>query len=184
MSDAAANSKIGNPFAAHRVKCDTLRNMLATVNRTHVDFWSLDVESHEMVVLRHYVPADVSVSVLLVEDVNHESRALDFLCFSKGFVKFHQLALDRVFVSRSELSRIPAQAWMPEEMLNVTQDHFDKQEKAWACNSRALDYAREKCVCAAGLTHATDKRCSQRSKNMMQATAKGHGIAKSSLALS
>ena len=96
----------------NRVECDTLENMLAGAGRAReedgrirVDFWSLDVEGHELTVLG--VPGweeRVRVRALLVEDVGAAARPdqLDMLLSRRGYVKAHQLHVDSLYTLRGE----------------------------------------------------------------------------------
>ena len=70
-----------------------------------VDFWSLDVEGHELTVLG--VPGwedSVRVRALLVEDVGAAARPdqLDMLLTRRGYVKAHQLHVDSLYTLRGE----------------------------------------------------------------------------------
>jgi hypothetical protein len=171
MSRSGVNSKLtGNGgYRRHRVQCNTLRHMLDRVGQRDVDFWSLDVEGHESVVMHQYEPSDVHVSTMLIEDGGQPPRAFDYLMNKKGFVKFYQLLGDAVYVSRSSLDLVPADVWLfPDNIAYpgsgvVRTDHLDQnflfQEKAWKCNQEALKEARNKCVCLPELTSENDKSC-------------------------
>jgi len=78
-----------------------LDQMLAAVNRTHVDFWSLDIEGFEMIVLSSVPWAKVSFSTIVIEDIHLNMRELDMFMTMSGFMKVHQLVMDSVWVPRS-----------------------------------------------------------------------------------
>lgn len=57
------------------MKCNSLANMLSLHNIPRVDFWSLDVEGHEMTVLTSVNFSAVDIAVLLVEGKSYCVRA-------------------------------------------------------------------------------------------------------------
>lgn len=102
----ATSSKSGGSM-----KCNSLANMLRLHGIPRVDFWSLDVEGHEMTVLQSVDFAAVDVQVLLVEDYSISTRLLDRLLSERGYNKYHQLPVDTVHVRRSH--RLPDEVWYP-----------------------------------------------------------------------
>ena len=104
----------GRPPKSRMVRCDTLHAMLARAGRSPaaVDFWSLDVEGHELSVLG--VPGwerNVSVRVLLVEDIQISSSVLDRTLLERGVAKVAQLPVDALYVNASALSGRTAPLW-------------------------------------------------------------------------
>eukprot|EP00966_Prymnesium_polylepis_P266736 6162044-Prymnesium_polylepis.1 len=77
--------------------CNSLHTMLARVGRSRVDFWSLDVEGHEMAVLQAG-DWQQSVHAILVEDNKLDVRALDALLASKGYGVRARFLVDSLFV--------------------------------------------------------------------------------------
>lgn len=93
------------------VPCDTLHAMLGRAPPT-IDFWSLDVEGHELSVLG--VPGwerNLSVRVLLVEDIHLATSLLDRALLERGFAKVAQLPVDSLFVNASALGGRAAPSW-------------------------------------------------------------------------
>merc|ERR1719199_1276931 len=84
-----------------------LDQMLADVGRTHVDFWSLDIEGFEMNVLSS-VPWDrISFSTIVIEDVHLNTRELDMFMSMSGFMKVHQLVMDSLWIPRNTAQSFP-----------------------------------------------------------------------------
>lgn len=83
------------------LSCNTLESMLGT--RKKIDFWSLDVEKHELEVLKTIDYETIEISVLLVEDFWHPVGQMDvFLLNGKtGFFKMSQLPIDSVYVHKN-----------------------------------------------------------------------------------
>jgi FkbM family methyltransferase len=87
--------------AAGSVQCSPLKEILASQGQSTIDFWSLDVEGAEIDVLSSFDFHDVPVTALLIEDFWVNQRDLDYLVTSKGFIKYRQLAVDSLYLSRS-----------------------------------------------------------------------------------
>jgi hypothetical protein len=84
------------------VGCDSLTNILAELGRTHVDFFILDVEGAEFVVLDSIEFNKVSISSWLIESNKLFGSKLDYIMNMKGYFKFHQLSIDSLYVNRAE----------------------------------------------------------------------------------
>jgi len=98
------------------VKCSSLESMLQRVNVTDniIDFWSLDVEGHEMTVLKTIDFDKIHVGVLLIEDFWIPTRELDQLMYDSNFVKLYELPIDALYVNRSLLlSKNTNKVWLP-----------------------------------------------------------------------
>ena len=106
--------KVGSSPRADQLamNCDSLKNMMDRVNMQRVDFWSLDVEGHEMTVLQSVDFSITSVSVMLVEDYFISTRNLDRLLSENGYNKYHQLAVDTVHVKRNH--KYVNEVWYPQ----------------------------------------------------------------------
>ncbi len=103
-----------NRAKLHRVICHPLAKILSLLNRTHVDYFSLDVEGHELAVLKT-IPFDrLDVTTLSVEfthvgeldgKVSSKSQMVKFMK-SKGYkvrakvTHYNNLANDFIFVKR------------------------------------------------------------------------------------
>jgi FkbM family methyltransferase len=109
MSQSAVNSKVGSHYRSHKVQCMPLDAMMASVGQTEVDFWSLDVEGYEEVVLR--VPGwelRTNVRVLLVEvDKVKSHKRFEALLEERGFVKVARIHGDDIYVNRAMLPMVP-----------------------------------------------------------------------------
>ncbi len=92
------------------VQCNTLKSMLSTHKIESVDLWSLDVEGYEMQTLKAI--GDVPISVILVESFWISAKMLDLHLTRKGFIKYHEMAIDSLFVNRS--FTVNSQVWYPD----------------------------------------------------------------------
>jgi hypothetical protein len=104
------------------LKCSSLEEMLAIAPggpRTHIDFWSLDVEGFELDVLQGVDFRIVSFSTLLIEDFWVSQRKLDFAVLNapgSALVKVLQMPIDSLYVNReTTLQAMPAKFWYPTE---------------------------------------------------------------------
>jgi Methyltransferase FkbM domain len=103
------------------VKCSSLEDMLTIAPggaRTHVDFWSLDVEGFELDVLQGVDFRKVSFSAILIEDFWVSQRRLDFAVLNAPgsvLVKVLQMPIDSLYVSRETLKAMPTEFWYPTE---------------------------------------------------------------------
>jgi len=88
------------------MKCMSLRQILDTYaeGRRHVDFWSLDVEGHELSVLESVDFSEIDVTALLIEDMHLDHRALSYAMTKNQMVLYYQLASgDSVWVNRQSM---------------------------------------------------------------------------------
>lgn len=116
MTNEGAGSRvIGGDGAS---ECSTLLSMLQSSEdwdpERGVSLWSLDIEGYELTVLDSVDFASIKMDTILIEDhchVRELSRKLD----ESGFVKFHQLPIDAVFVPRG--FEMPEKIWYNEDYL-------------------------------------------------------------------
>jgi len=104
--------------------CTTLEKMLKrSVNRNQevIDFWSLDVEGHEMSVLNSVDFKRISVRALLVEDFFLSLRDLDYLLYKKGFKKLAPLGIDSLYAPK-DLEE-PLEFWYPDNFFKHIEFH-------------------------------------------------------------
>ena len=99
--------------SGHKVDCNPLDVMLQRVGQTRVDFWSMDLEGYERIVINSTDFGHLEVGVLLVEDFHLSNRELDLLMARKGFLKAMQLPHDSVYVSRQTRVCWPSDFWEP-----------------------------------------------------------------------
>ena len=103
-------AKIGS-----QVQCDSIQSMLSRSGNAGVEIslWSLDVEGHEMTILKDLNYAQVNVLLFLIEDFWLSARELDLFMSQHSFLKYHQLAIDSVFVNRTRISSLQTVVWYP-----------------------------------------------------------------------
>lgn len=88
------------------MKCMSLRQILDTYaeGRRHVDFWSLDVEGHELSVLKSVDFSEIDVTAVLIEDMHLDHRELSYAMTKNQMVLYYQLASgDSVWVNRQSM---------------------------------------------------------------------------------
>jgi len=88
------------------MKCMSLRQILDTYaeGRRHVDFWSLDVEGHELSVLKSVDFSEIDVTAVLIEDMHLDHRELSYAMTKNQMVLYYQLASgDSVWVNRESM---------------------------------------------------------------------------------
>jgi len=109
MSRAGVNSRVGAKWMSHLVSCKPLEMMMQRTGRTVIDFWALDVEGFELVVLNSSDwHTRVNVRVILVEvDKIANQAAFDAMMLDRNFVKVVSMGADAVFVNRAALSSAP-----------------------------------------------------------------------------
>lgn len=130
---AAQPSRLGMRFSGvitavggrHHVDCNPLDVMLRRAGQQRADFWSMDLEGYERVVINATDFSLSEVDVLLVEDFHLSNRELDLQLARKGFLKAMQLPHDAVYVSRRAEVCWPRHFW--------EQKDFDKW---WASEVR------------------------------------------------
>lgn len=106
----------GTGTGQRTVQCSPLGDMLAlssNASRTHVDLWSLDVEGFEMTVLEGVDWGNISVSVMLIEDFWLDTRKLDLFMTRHSFYKYHEMAIDAVYVRRGTAVHASDTIWYP-----------------------------------------------------------------------
>ena len=107
----------GSTQEGNDMKCASLETMLLSAPRgprTHVDFWSLDVEGYEITVLSGVNFHKISVSVLLVEDFWISQRRLDEVLLNSehtNLVKAKQFPIDSLFIKKD--LELPSPLWYP-----------------------------------------------------------------------
>jgi FkbM family methyltransferase len=109
--------------APRDTQCSPLSDMLKRddPSRSHIDFWSLDVEGFELKVLRGVDFTEITVGSMLIEEMHLSTRELDFLMNKKGFIKYRQLAVDALYINPNFTS-IANNFWTP-------RDHDDDIQK-------------------------------------------------------
>jgi len=98
------------------VRCRPLQTFMEDAGIQTVDFWSLDVEGHEMKVLDADIPFD-KIGVILMENFWLSTRNSDYLLNSHGFSKLHQMAIDGLFVNHGQ------KLWYPPKWTNHWQSN-------------------------------------------------------------
>ena len=105
-------SKVGGN-SGDLVQCRPLDAMLARASAPpRVDFWSMDLESYERIVINATDFEKTPVDVLLVEDVHLSNRELDRELMHKGFLKAMQLSSDALYVRRTAPVCWPKTFWL------------------------------------------------------------------------
>ncbi|XP_043207019.1 uncharacterized protein LOC122373234 isoform X1 [Amphibalanus amphitrite] len=98
------------PPRQHRATCVPIAAVLRALNRTSVDFFSLDIEGPEMGVLAHIPWNELDIKILLVENLllfsyNPQMDQMRDLMESQGYIAM-RLTMDWIFVKRnSEYSK-------------------------------------------------------------------------------
>jgi hypothetical protein len=119
------------------VNCLPLRDMLkrsSDPNRNSIDFWSLDVEGHEIAVIQGTNFKEVDVHTMLIENSHINQCILNPLMQSKGFYKYQQLIVDAVYAKNGStvINHEKGKMWF--------HDHFHKE----FAKERFLDVQRSK----------------------------------------
>lgn len=101
-----------------RVECEPLDSMLQQEERTEVDFFILDVEGAEMMLLETIKWETLSFGALLIENnkMTEATKAkLDQDMSERGYSKLHQMRIDALFAphDKSEV-RSRGEIWQPE----------------------------------------------------------------------
>lgn len=119
------NAAVGSLGVGKSIDCNPLHAMLKSRgHKLHVDFWSLDVEGHEISVLQSINFTEIYIGVVMIEDFWVPSRELDLLMSRNGFLKYHQLGVDAVYVNR----KFPLEmqdVWYPDNF----QQHIDYSQR-------------------------------------------------------
>jgi FkbM family methyltransferase len=88
------------------VKCSRLEHILqenGVSKNTAIDFWVLDVEGHELEVLKGVNFESINVSSILIENNHISKKQLDKTMSTNGFTKIAQLKIDGYFI-RNDLN--------------------------------------------------------------------------------
>ncbi len=101
--DTTQKGKLTDSARGISVPCFPLESILAALNRTHVDYFSLDVEGKEMEVLKT-IPFDrIQIDTLSVEYIHgtEGKDAYETFMQSKGYVTYKDIQYHRssVYVS-------------------------------------------------------------------------------------
>lgn len=102
-----------NEEDANKIQCTELKDALN--GRERVDLWSLDVEGHEISILKAVNFTEVQVEVLLVEDFWLPHDDLDKTLLNAQMFKAAQFPIDAVYVNRDIIGILPDTFWFPPE---------------------------------------------------------------------
>jgi len=111
MSMQGALSSVGGTANARNISCVTISNIAQKAGHATIDFWSLDVEGHELAVLSDaWEATGLTVNALLVEDHRIILAELDRLLLTHhSFVKVAQMPLDTL--SRRAAATLSEHPW-------------------------------------------------------------------------
>ena len=117
-------------------KCSSLPDILEKYanGRRKIDFWSIDMEGYELKVLSSLDFNDIDVKLMLIEDFFVSIRQLDLLLTRNGYVKFHELAIDSVFVKRG--IELPPNVWYPphyDENIRLNREYRESVKEQLTC---------------------------------------------------
>jgi hypothetical protein len=125
------NSGAGKVLGAGgSTQCTTLERMLkrsVNPNQKVVDFWSLDVEGHEITILSSVDFKRTQVLALLVEDFWINSRDLDYLLYKNGYKKLQPLGIDSLYTPR-DLEE-PFEFWYPTRFFEHIEFHQEYRKR-------------------------------------------------------
>lgn len=99
------------------VDCEPLDMILTNLKlpSNHVDLFVLDVEGAERMVLDSLPWSNLDISTFLIEDNKNFGRKLDYDMNMQGYVKYHQLAIDSLYVKRKEQHFLSSdKVWYPD----------------------------------------------------------------------
>ncbi len=82
------------------MKCKILTNIFVKYNIETVDFFSLDVEGHELQILKGLDLARICVYAFMIEN-NHNSQVVPNYLVQQGYAKVAHLYIDDLFVRKS-----------------------------------------------------------------------------------
>jgi len=80
-----------------KTKCRTLTSMLLEIGRTHIDYFSLDVEGAEMFILESIPFEKINIDIFSIETDQKSAQIIKFMK-SKGYEKHHKIRSDTFFV--------------------------------------------------------------------------------------
>lgn len=114
------------------VQCSPLKEMLKRIGKDDntIDLWSLDVEGHEMQVLNAVDFTQIPVKTIIVEDFWISGRELDLLLGQSGFIKYHQLPIDSVYLNLNDLDLINSdgKTWYPSTFKSAVDQNMKFRE--------------------------------------------------------
>jgi len=123
ISVRGPRSTVGGEWSgrSRNVTCVPISTIALREGRSIIDFWSLDVEGHELEALSHNWEVNgVSVNALLVEDHHQVQTVLDRLVLTgHNFVKIAQMPLDSLYTSRLASRGLPLHAWSSPQEVQV-----------------------------------------------------------------
>ncbi len=91
--------QLGGELKIIQVPCVRLDSILEMHSVTHVDFLSLDVEGHELQVLKTIDFSKVAIDVIAVENDYHD-EAIRSILYENGFILYEHLHVDDIFVHK------------------------------------------------------------------------------------
>ena len=96
-----------------------------------IDFWSLDVEGYELIVLETVNFNLIQVNSLLIEEFWLSTRRLDRKLSESNFNKFHQLPIDSVYTPRNfkHVGSSVNYIWYPEDYENTWKLNDDYRKR-------------------------------------------------------
>jgi hypothetical protein len=125
------NSGAGKVLGAGgSTQCTTLERMLkrsVNPNQKVVDFWSLDVEGHEITILSSVDFKRTQVLALLVEDFWINSRDLNYLMYKNNYKMLQPLGIDSLFTPR-DLEE-PFEFWYPTRFFEHIEFHQEYRKR-------------------------------------------------------
>ena len=126
-----------------QVQCTTLDSLLKRLSVQHVDYFSLDVEGAEMLILNSIDWSKIKIDVMTIETQEHREE-INKLMTAQGFYRIEprKLAFDDIFVHRGFSRRLTTLTVPPvpaSTSINPTHDIlFDM--KIWVCPSAWYQY--------------------------------------------
>ena len=78
------------------VKCQSLLSLLKSLNQTHIDYFSLDVEGSELFILQSVEWDQLSIEVLTIDTGKMQKQIIQFMK-SRGYLWIKTLQEDDVF---------------------------------------------------------------------------------------
>ena len=129
FSATGGSGHIGEGENQKTIRCAPLDVILDKYahGRRHIDFWSLDVEGHEMTVLEAVPWSKFTFTAILVETFWLSDRIIDRFMSEIGYAKIQQLAIDSLYMKWNA-----ARSWRP--------SYWDEH---WQMNEEFRDAMRE-----------------------------------------
>jgi hypothetical protein len=110
LSDASSAIDVNDE---NKIRCTDLKEILNGTST--IDLWSLDVEGHEINILKAINFSEIKVGVILVEDFWLPHDKLDELLLNGNMFKAAQFPIDAVYVNRDIIPSLPHTFWYPQE---------------------------------------------------------------------